>query len=197
MATGPDLRIGDAEREAAAVLLREHYAQGRLTLEEFNQRLDATFAATTQRQLGQISRDLPHAGLTGAMRPQPAPASQHQDQRQGYSRRRYRSAPRFLRLVPIMVAVATLWLLTVDLHLAFPWPGRLAIFVAVLAFARGLMRWIWRHVGGARSGPHWRGQDLYGPHGARSHWAGPPPWDRPRGARFGPSGSRGFWGSDR
>ncbi|HUA30142.1 MAG TPA: DUF1707 domain-containing protein, partial [Streptosporangiaceae bacterium] len=41
MATGPDLRIGDAEREAAAASLREHYAQGRLTLEEFNERLDA------------------------------------------------------------------------------------------------------------------------------------------------------------
>jgi hypothetical protein len=152
MATGPDLRIGDAEREAAAVLLREHYAQGRLTLEEFNQRLDATFAATTQRQLGQISRDLPHAVLTGATRPQPAQASPGQDQRQDYSRRRYRCAPRFLRLVPIMAAVATLWLLTAGLHLAFLWPGRLAIFVAVLAFARGLMRWLWRHAGGARSG---------------------------------------------
>jgi uncharacterized protein DUF1707 len=36
MAAGPDPRIADADREAAAHL-REHYAQGRLTLEEFNQ----------------------------------------------------------------------------------------------------------------------------------------------------------------
>jgi uncharacterized membrane protein len=49
VATGPDLRIADADRDAAAAFLREHYAQGRLTLEEFNQRLDAVFAATTQR----------------------------------------------------------------------------------------------------------------------------------------------------
>jgi len=35
----------------AAARLREHYAQGRLTLEEFHQRLDAVFAATTQSQL--------------------------------------------------------------------------------------------------------------------------------------------------
>ena len=194
MATGPDLRIGDAEREAAAALLREHYAQGRLTLEEFNQRLDATFAATTQRQLGQISRDLPHAGLTAATRPQPTQAGQRQDQRQHYSRCRYRSAPRFLRLVPIMVAVATLWLLTVGLHLAFPWPGRLAMFVAVFAFARGLMRWIWRHAGGARSGPHARGQDWFGPHGPGSYWGGSP-GNRPRGSRYS-GGWRGPWGSD-
>jgi Domain of unknown function (DUF1707) len=182
MATGPDLRIGDAEREAAANLLREHYAQGRLTLEEFNQRLDATFAATTQRQLGQISRDLPHPGLTAATRPQAARAGQRQD----HSRRGNRSAPRILRLVPVMVAVATLWLLTVGLHLsAFPWPGRLAIFVAVLAFARGIMRWIWRQASGARSRPHARGQDWHGPR-----------WGGPCGGRFGPGGSRRPWDSD-
>jgi DUF1707 SHOCT-like domain len=146
MATGPDLRIGDSEREDAAVLLREHYAQGRLTLEEFNQRLDATFAATTQRQLRQISRDLPHAGMPVL---QPAPAGQRSDR----SRRRYRTAPRFLRMLPVIIAVLTLWLLTFGLDLrTFPWPGRLAIFLAVLALARGLMRWIWRQ-GGGRGGP--------------------------------------------
>ena len=69
MATGPDLRIGDAEREAAATGLREHYAQGRLTLEEFNQRLDAVFKSTTQRQLSQITQDLPHATAPSAPLP--------------------------------------------------------------------------------------------------------------------------------
>ena len=69
MATGPDLRIGDADREAAAASLREHYALGRLTLEEFNQRLDAVFKATTQSQLNQITRDLPHAAAPSAPLP--------------------------------------------------------------------------------------------------------------------------------
>jgi hypothetical protein len=69
MATGPDLRIGDADREAAAALLREHYAAGRLTFDEFTQRLDATFAATTQGQLSSVTRDLPHVGLPAAARP--------------------------------------------------------------------------------------------------------------------------------
>ena len=36
MAPGPDLRIGDAYRDAVAARLRESYAQGRLTLDEFN-----------------------------------------------------------------------------------------------------------------------------------------------------------------
>src|SRR5215475_10981473 len=60
MAAGPGFRIGDAERETAASNLREHYARGRLTLEEFNQRLDAVFAARTQRDLQRITSDLPH-----------------------------------------------------------------------------------------------------------------------------------------
>jgi hypothetical protein len=152
MVTGPDLRIGDSEREAAAALLREHYAQGRLSLEEFNQRIDATFAATTRRQLDQVSQDLPHLGRPPAGLPHSG-----QGQRRERSRRGYRYAPRFLRLVPIIVALATLWLLTFGLHLrAFPWPGRLAIFLAVLAFARGIMRWMWRQASGARGGPRCR-----------------------------------------
>jgi Domain of unknown function (DUF1707) len=60
VATRADLRIGDSDREAGAASLREHYAQGRLSLTEFNQRLDAIFAATTQGQLEHVTRDLPH-----------------------------------------------------------------------------------------------------------------------------------------
>ena len=43
MATGYNVRVGDADREAVAAQLREHYADGRLTLEELNERLDQTF----------------------------------------------------------------------------------------------------------------------------------------------------------
>ena len=58
-APSPDLRIGDAEREAAATALGEHFAQGRLTFDELIARLDATFAATTRREIAQTTRDLP------------------------------------------------------------------------------------------------------------------------------------------
>ena len=60
MAAGPGVRIGDADREAAASSLREHYARGRLTLDEFQQRLDAVFAATTDVDLAKINADLPY-----------------------------------------------------------------------------------------------------------------------------------------
>jgi uncharacterized protein DUF1707 len=64
MATYSGMRIGDADRDRAAVTLSEHYAQGRLTLEEFQQRLDGVFAARTAAELASVTRDLPFA-MTG------------------------------------------------------------------------------------------------------------------------------------
>src|SRR5215471_16646592 len=61
MASGFEMRVGDAEREAAAAELREHYASGRLTLDELNERLDAAFAAKTRADLNAVMRDLPSA----------------------------------------------------------------------------------------------------------------------------------------
>jgi hypothetical protein len=68
MATGFNVRIGDADREATAAQLRDHYADGRLTLDELNERLDQTFAAKTKNDLDVVMRDLPHVPrpLTGA-----------------------------------------------------------------------------------------------------------------------------------
>ena len=68
MATGYNVRVGDADREAIAAQLREHYADGRLTLDELNERLDQTFAAKTKADLNVVMRDLPHVArpFTGA-----------------------------------------------------------------------------------------------------------------------------------
>ncbi len=54
-----ELRIGDAERTKAAEELGEHYAQGRLTTEEHNERLDQILQARTRTELAPIFRDLP------------------------------------------------------------------------------------------------------------------------------------------
>jgi uncharacterized protein DUF1707 len=61
MATGADWLAGDAEREAVAGQLREHYAAGRLTMDEFRARLDAIYSASTARDLGRVTADLPAA----------------------------------------------------------------------------------------------------------------------------------------
>ena len=58
-AAAAGLRIGDADRDAAAAALGEHFAQGRLTFDQLLARLDATFAATTQGEIAQTISDLP------------------------------------------------------------------------------------------------------------------------------------------
>ena len=66
--TGAEWRVGDDERDAAAGQLREHYATGRLTMDEFQSRLDAAYAAVTAGELSRVTADLPGAvpaGLAG------------------------------------------------------------------------------------------------------------------------------------
>jgi Domain of unknown function (DUF1707) len=69
MATGFNVRVGDADREATAAELREHYASGRLTLDELNERLDQAFAAKTRADLNAVMRDLPSSGRAAAGAP--------------------------------------------------------------------------------------------------------------------------------
>jgi Domain of unknown function (DUF1707)/Transcriptional regulator PadR-like family len=57
--SGSDLRIGDADREATAAALREHFAQGRLTSDELLARLDVAFTATMRSEISRTTRDLP------------------------------------------------------------------------------------------------------------------------------------------
>jgi hypothetical protein len=57
--SAPAIRASDAERERAATGLREHLAQGRLTLDELADRLDRVYAAKTRAELEAVSEDLP------------------------------------------------------------------------------------------------------------------------------------------
>lgn len=57
----PTLRIGDAERARHVAVLGEHFASGRLTMGEFETRVDATWAATTRGQLDDLRGDLPRS----------------------------------------------------------------------------------------------------------------------------------------
>lgn len=63
MAADPKMRASDADRDRTANLLREHHAVGRLDAEEFNERLDKTFAAKTLGELDELTSDLPSIDL--------------------------------------------------------------------------------------------------------------------------------------
>ena len=57
--SSPELRASDADRDRAIAGLREHTAAGRLTLEEFSERVDRAVAARTVAELEEIGSDLP------------------------------------------------------------------------------------------------------------------------------------------
>src|SRR6476620_2913243 len=53
------LRVSDQQREQAADALRDHFAAGRLTEDELNERLDAALEAKTEPELNALLADLP------------------------------------------------------------------------------------------------------------------------------------------
>ena len=59
----PELRASDADRERVAEVLRDAVAEGRLDMEEFEERLEATYKARTYAELTPITRDLPAPGV--------------------------------------------------------------------------------------------------------------------------------------
>jgi hypothetical protein len=59
MSMDDTLRASDRDRDQVAETLREHYAQGRLTMEEFDERSTAATRAKTLGDLRELTTDLP------------------------------------------------------------------------------------------------------------------------------------------
>jgi hypothetical protein len=55
----PELRAADADRERTAERLRSAAAEGRISAEELEQRLEVAFAARTESELERLVEDLP------------------------------------------------------------------------------------------------------------------------------------------
>jgi hypothetical protein len=67
------IRIGDTERDAAAAALGEHYAAGRLTKDEYDERIDGVWSARFHDDLRPLFADLPSRAPAAS---RPAPATQ-------------------------------------------------------------------------------------------------------------------------
>jgi hypothetical protein len=61
MAESLDMLVADSDRAAAADEVRKHYDSGRLTLDEFESRLNEVHAARTRGDLEQAFRQLPRS----------------------------------------------------------------------------------------------------------------------------------------
>jgi hypothetical protein len=58
----PEIRVSDADRERTVKLLERHHVDGRLTWEEFSERMEAAFRARTREDLRRTLADLPPLG---------------------------------------------------------------------------------------------------------------------------------------
>ena len=59
MASATEMRAGDSDRDRTISVLREAFAEGRLTQTEFDDRLTNAHAAKTYGELAQLTSDLP------------------------------------------------------------------------------------------------------------------------------------------
>ena len=66
------IRASHSDREAVVAVLRDAYVAGRLTLDEFDERTSAAYAAKTWGELRVLTADLPGAPEVGAEPPGPA-----------------------------------------------------------------------------------------------------------------------------
>jgi hypothetical protein len=78
MTSNTRIRASDADRDRTVAALREHLAAGRLTIEEFDERLDKACAAKTLGELDSLMADLPETDpgqLPGALADRSAASS--------------------------------------------------------------------------------------------------------------------------
>src|ERR1700753_4364444 len=66
MATDDPIRASDADRELVVDTLREAFEAGRLTLDEFDERMTDAYASRTWGDLRKLTVDLPSQPLLGA-----------------------------------------------------------------------------------------------------------------------------------
>jgi hypothetical protein len=107
------LRAADRDRDEVAEILREQYAQGRLTLEEFDERSAKAVSARTMGELGALTADLP------------APAEPEENTAW---------SPARMRLIAVAGVVATavvLGVVTYAGHSVLAWPSWLVVLFAI------------------------------------------------------------------
>jgi len=137
-ASDQHMRVSDAERQAVADRLAEHFSSGRLDQEEFDERVSRAMGAKTRADLNGLFDDLPESGMPGQGRSgqglpgtgAPAGVCAH--------RRRFRH--------PVLLAAFVILVALTAGHVVFPllWIG----FLVVIALA------VTGHFGRGRSQHH-------------------------------------------
>jgi hypothetical protein len=151
------IRISDADREQVAARLREHFAEGRLSSEELDERITAALSAKTVGDLRGILTDLPD--------PEPVPpqarvAAPWSGPPAGLFRRGPRLWPlAMFALIAALVIPGAGWLFLALLQFVLVlW---LVACVAGVVMAARFRRRMRRH-GHSGDGPYWRQYQWHG-----------------------------------
>lgn len=134
------LRIGDAERDDAARELGEHFALGRISVDEHAERLELIWSARTRADLEPAFRDLPRPG-SGRAAPSAAPsaASTAVSSARGW----WPEAPRVPFLFKALVGIVALW---------WGFHHLLFLLIAVAVYVVVIRRFVHRRRRGGRFG---------------------------------------------
>lgn len=99
------VRIGDAERESAVAALGEHYASGRLTKDEFDERSAQAYEARTSADLWPLFGDLPHPSRVAASFPRPTPGPPRPHQSRSAGRNTWWAGAKVMPVLLVLVAL--------------------------------------------------------------------------------------------
>jgi hypothetical protein len=177
------IRVSDADRERVTARLREHYAEGRLSTDELDDRVSAALGARTFGDLRRVMVDLPEPALAPPGGPVPpsgsaprgwappggAPPPWAGGYGWGFRRRRR------LRIAPLL-------LIALIAVLVLPGAG----FVLAAFFKVILVLWLVALVAGLIAASRFRRH-------ARRYWQSGGGQDRGGPRRGGPRRGRDFW----
>ncbi len=139
MATDDLIRASDVDREAVVAILREAYTVGRLTLDEFDERVAAAYAGKTWGDLRELTTDLPVQPVLGTDIPGrelalPAVLPSHQPRPEPEPNREPRPPAGQARRRPVAILIpVVVWTLLV-VHGSVG-PGIIFLIIAVFALA--------------------------------------------------------------
>lgn len=129
----PSLRASDADRERVVEILRQHSVEGRLTSDEFEERMGAAYQAKTMGALAELTGDLPvdlaehtrrQAELARRNKPRKPLARQAREEISG--------------LAGLGVILTAVWLIS---GAGYYWPVWPLGILTALTLARGIGAW--------------------------------------------------------
>ena len=129
----PSIRASDADRERVVEILRQHTAEGRITADEFEERMTAAYAARTMGALAELTTDLPvdlaeharrHVELARQARPRRTLSRQMRQEISG--------------VASLGVVLTTIWLIS---GAGYFWPAWPLGIIAAITVARMIQVW--------------------------------------------------------